>query len=540
MSSRLGIAGIVLLAAFGLAACGGGGGGTANMPDPPPPTVPDPAIAQRAAIKTAIDDARTKVNAVGNESTDAEVKAADDAIAAAKSAIAAAANVPAEEKTANTGTVTALETQLSGAKTARMTAMDDARKAADAAMMATAIKLHAGISAPVATTVADATVRAAAYNEAGTPAGAAVDTHIMVTIGTDAAVPLSEDKKTTVADNHGWKGKRYADPAGGDSYEAMVWSNVGEPTQGKKFGSVAGGDEFEYTLPATGLVIDTTTDTDTQKRVASPSFDQSAGVKTFKLPENNVAVQISGSFHGVSGTYSCTPTGDTICASRVAADGFQLGTVASATDSTFTAGATGWTFKPTDPNARVMSVADTIYASYGWWLRKSADGKTYTASAFADVKGAVPDAAALDNLQGTATYMGGAAGKYALSSSTGGTNDAGHFTARATLEADFSDNSITGTIDEFIGADGESRDWSVELKEAAVAATGGITREGTDQTDNDTVWTIGGTAGPASGTWSGTLYDNGDDGVPKVGTGTFHSTHGTGNSMVGAFGVNKQ
>ncbi len=56
----------------------------------------------------------------------------------------------------------------------------------------------------------------------------------------------------------------------------------------------------------------------------------------------------------------------------------------------------------------------------------------------------------------------------------------------------------------------------------------------------ETVWTIGGTAASASGAWSGTLQDNGDDSVPKVGTGTFHSMHGPGNRMVGAFGVNKE
>ena len=122
-----------------------------------------------------------------------------------------------------------------------------------------------------------------------------------------------------------------------------------------------------------------------------------------------------------------------------------------------------------------MSAADTMYASYGWWLHKTADGMTYTASAFFDYKGGdgtAELASGLDTLNGTATYMGGAAGKYALSSSTGGMNDAGHFTAKAMLEADFTDNMISGTIDNFVGADGMSRDWSVELMDTAVSATG--------------------------------------------------------------------
>ena len=225
----------------------------------------------------------------------------------------------------------------------------------------------------------------------------------------------------------------------------------------------------------------------------------------------------------------CTPSDATTkCSASKATKGFTL------------AGGT-WTFKASNNEAKVMSASDTIYASYGWWIHKSEDGKTYTASAFVSDKGTVPDATGLDNLKGTATYMGGAAGKYALYSTTGGTNDAGHFTARAMLEANFTENNITGTIDNFIGADGKSRNWSVELKEAAVAAGGAITRSDTGQDDNDTVWTIGGTAASASGEWSGSLQDNGStDGVPKVGTGTFYTHYNGDGKMVGAFGVNKQ
>lgn len=51
MSSRLGIAGIVLLAAFGLAGCGGGGGSTAETP--PPVEMPTPYQAALAAIMAA-------------------------------------------------------------------------------------------------------------------------------------------------------------------------------------------------------------------------------------------------------------------------------------------------------------------------------------------------------------------------------------------------------------------------------------------------------------------------------------------------------
>lgn len=348
------------------------------------------------------------------------------------------------------------------------------------------------------------------------------------------AVNLSATESAVPDHPHGgWKGMQYrAAPDGGGAYEAHIYSN---PAEGDKFGRHGAGSGYEYGLDANGWLSESHTE-GTASRVASLSFDQAAGVKSFELGTGNQYVSISGTYHGVSGEYRCTPGTGNNCAAQKVAEGFNLGGVTSA--NAFDAGNAVWTFKPTDPEARVMSTPDTDYLSYGWWLHKAANDGAFTASAFVLEKGTVEAASGLDTLQGSATYRGGAAGKYALST-TVGTNDAGHFTARATLNADFSDNSVTGTIDHFRGADGESRDWSVELKEAALSATGEITRTAAGQENNDTVWTIGGTAGDASGEWSGSLRDNGADGVPKVGTGTFHTTYGNDGQMVGAFGVNK-
>ena len=298
----------------------------------------------------------------------------------------------------------------------------------------------------------------------------------------------------TVATNHGWEGKHYArtKPASEGMYEAVVYSNVEPAKQGRKFGSAdtpTAANDFQYQL-TNGVLAETTTE-GTASLVGDAGSDQSAGVKSYKLPTNTVAVMVSGTFHGVSGTYSCTPSGTTVrCASQVAAN----------------------------------------------------DG-AFTASAFVDEKGTVVAATGLTALNGTATYSGGATGKYALASSTGGTNDAGHFTARATLEADFTNNTeetaVSGTIDQFIGADGESRDWSVKLNGSQIGDTGEI-GNASASTDVDTVWTIGDTAAAASGVWSGTLRNNGADLVPQVATGTFYTEYGTAGRMVGAFGANKQ
>jgi hypothetical protein len=255
-------------------------------------------------------------------------------------------------------------------------------------------------------------------------------------------------------------------------------------------------------------------------------------METFKLPDPNpggaTIINVLGSFHGVDGTYMCTPAVPaTGCTASVAEMGFTL------------AGGE-WTFKPGNADDMVTDMPDTIYASYGWWIHKAANDGDFTASAFVSDMNEVPDASGITELMGTATYMGGAAGKYALSSSTGGTNDAGHFTARAMLEADFNDNMITGTIDMFMGADGEMRNWSVELMESGVSDTGTILGEDGSGDPMMTKWTIDGTAADAAGQWMGSLKDNGDDGVPMVGTGTFYSMYGSAGKMIGAFGVNKQ
>ena len=111
----------------------------------------------------------------------------------------------------------------------------------------------------------------------------------------------------------------------------------GRTDEGAKFNDAANGG---YTLDTDGKIANVTSVTNYAGFVASPSFDQSAGAKTFELPSNTVAVMIPGSFNGVAGTYGCTPNSATTdCMATVAASGFTLD------------GGT-WTFAPTNPEAR--------------------------------------------------------------------------------------------------------------------------------------------------------------------------------------------
>ena len=492
------------------------------------------------ALSGAASDLHMALAAISGAPTQAEIDAADTALAALNTAIDDAADL--DDTSMYDLAAANAQGQIAAAKKTLMAnnqaAEDEQRLADDEAarlMRLTAGRLSSGIGRAPLTSTGDGQ-RSAEYS--GTN-----DADITLTIddaatgdGDDATPMLTEDKTALVHDNHGWSGKRYTRtmPTSEGTYEAIVYSNVEDPEEGKKFGSAAAvtptGD-FQYELTAGALPEASFV----AARVAFTGVTRTAGTETFRLPSPNLDdvgnISIPGSFHGVSGTYRCTPaSGSTSCSATVAARGFTV----SADDT--------WTFTPGDANARVMESADTEYASYGWWLHKSADGRTFTASAFVDDKGATDLAAdGIDDLNGTATYVGGAAGKYSLFSLTGGTNDAGHFTARATLEADFTNNddpdAITGTIDDFIGADGETRNWSVELMGSPISDTGVI---GDTEGANGTQWTIDGAPARASGEWSGSLREAGTDDVPQAATGTFHSWYANTGRMVGAFGANKQ
>ena len=545
-----------------LVGCGGGSTTTNNPMGEPEPTPAELAAQMRereqkadlaaahTALMKALDDATLN--------TQEALDAANAAHETLRDAIADAADVSDPDKAeyrdyASTarGRIASAQRIFDAAETTRMEreAEEQRRKdAADAAAMAaTAAKLYEGIGdSSTSSSVCHAT--GGDFNNGGcffnAPFGDPGDVELS---WSGRAIILKEDKDAALADLHGWEGRRYtASPAGGGTYEAVLYSNVEEPKQGEKFST-----QYDSTVFTGGTLNEATTE-GAAGRVASPSFDHKAGLKRFKLPENNIAVIIPGSYHGVAGAYSCTP-GTGTCAASFAggrAGGFNLGGVDA---DGFTADKAAWTFRPADANARVMSAPDTQYQSYGWWLYKSADGKTWTGSHAIASEGAsqlvnsvvsLPNLTAFRALHGTATYRGGAAGLYAFSSATGGTNDAGHFTARTTLEADFTADTISGTVDEFKGADGLSRNWSVELEKSDFDSHpqfGTLARTvNVPGSWPKTVWTVDGISATAAGGWYGEFYDSGNDGVPKVMMGQIRARWGKEGRMWGAFGANRE
>ena len=510
--------------------------------------------AQRKAINDAITEARTAVSAVNNGATDDEVQDAETAIAAIETAIMNAENIPENEKSGFNQTKTSLMSELDMAKSSRNTAIG---------IQTEAKKLYDGIRNTGGDTgnapgnglpVTDGYVNAA-YNDDGVPQGTDGDTLIMVGIETEVPVALMEDEDEMVGDNHGWEGKRYMtsvsfddnndqdnNPGPNGMYEAMVYSKVYEdepPGEGEIFSA-------RYTLDDGSIAVSD----DVSGIVKSEHFTYTSGAQTFD------EYKISGTYDGAPGTYTCNSDDPLVklCAVQVDPDGYQLGLVDTDDNNNFEESTTStatWYFTPDDPSYQFPGKPGTYnYISYGWWMYTSEDESEYTASAFFDEAGnaVTPTVGDLDDdTSGTAKYVGGAAGKYALhNESAAGRNDSGHFTAKVTLEADFNDLSITGTIDEFMGADG-MKPWSVELKEAVISPEGVITSPlqddvGTEDVDESatTVWMIDEMAADPSGTWSGQFHDNSadkGDSVPKVATGMFFSEYGDEGKMVGAFGV---
>ena len=186
--------------------------------------------------------------------------------------------------------------------------------------------------------------------------------------------------------------------------------------------------------------------------------------------------------------------------------------------------------------------------NYGRWFRmdgpnddipflRTADGS------FNNSENSIPS---LGTLKGKVTYRGGATGYYALKERRTGDlvtrpADAGHFTARATFQADLNDDAnlwIEGSIHDFVDQDGQMKNWSVELqREQFSGISGGTPRSvnlGGRLQGKPTIWTIDGTPADPNPErkWDGYTTSNG-----RFLIGAFQAVHGTDGRMVGSFGA---
>ena len=249
---------------------------------------------------------------------------------------------------------------------------------------------------------------------------------------------------------------------------------------------------------------------------------------------DNIIPQLTtfaGSVRGVDGTFSCTGTS---CDVPILANG-----VLSSSNL--------WSFAPTESGAEI-NVKDTAYVSFGWWLNAMGTDGDYVFDAFASAEGMMANTESGTELEGSATYKGGAAGKYAMQSTTDDSASGGHFTAAATLTANFDAStvptnptadengvSIGGSITDFMTGDVSRPNWKVTLTAPdATTEVGSITGAATK-------WTTGG-AVPGIGTWSAEFHGEDDDDHPMAATGEFNAGIGGGDiaRISGAFAATKQ
>ena len=509
-------------------------------------------MAQRTAIMKAVTMARTAVNGVTNMSTDSEVSAADQAITDLEAAIAGAADLPEGDTDVAMaeGTLATLKAQLATAKTARTAYLADKDKADKAAMTKLGKALHAALAGnATADTTALDNIEDFTTTTGLQTAGLVIDAAAGAGALPDAINPPGATLKAVEGSASAlgsWNGMDYLHTmgTGADKYNAngaRVYTNKG-PGKRVSFtkaytlvsgqtGATAGDNGY---LGSNGTtVLDVSVGAADLAKVKADLFTHS-GTQTHAVPDRSNALYVRGTYDGAPGEFRCT----TGCSSTNNGSGAP-----SALGGT-------WHFKP-DTGAMVHQPDDT-YLYYGWWVSKAKDGGPTAASAFTGIVQPTdtPLAAAIagSTLTGSATYEGHAAGKYAINNVLDGTGHGGHFAADAELMATFGSGAtagMTGTIDNFRLNDGsEDPGWSVSLALGAWAADGAITAP----TDAPTVWSINGNKAPASGTWSGQMYDempgNAPDGdgsnIPTTVTGTFYSEFSTIGRMVGAFGADKQ
>ena len=268
------------------------------------------------------------------------------------------------------------------------------------------------------------------------------------------------------------------------------------------------------------------------------SYTQDDGTTTDK----DEAFETAGTYNGAEGTYRCN--GTSACSVTYDAKG-EIEEVGN-----------GWVFTP-NPLAKTYQ-SDYNYLSYGFWLKKTAQGDGSTKydkydeiETFARSSVAATVGIDLNSVEGSADYKGGALGVYVknVHSSDGKIESAtsGHFTADVSLTANFGGtsiaedihNTVTGKITGFELAGDEVNSWAVNLKDG-VRATGANTFSGDAEG--------GGASGSFSGTFHGssaevdpddTVQDDEFNPAPGAVVGEFNANFSNG-TVAGGFGARKE
>ena len=509
MSSRIGIAGIVLLAAFGLAACGGGGGTTASTDGDD-----DTAMEQTPQQMCEAANGRWNDDGTCTSATDLAAEIAD----ATKAAL----------------------TKKTAIATEAMQALAD----------------DAGLGGSAATATGNAE---GAYNLAISRDRSGTTVTVTVEGATDA------DDEDFVGDQPGQMLTRTMEAT--ETTDAMtevavVHTDIEAPVA-TPFGDVhtldaredgetatedLPNDAFQIAAASLGMVKASafTAPAGTPDTVALPFQHAVADdPSTEDVDESREAARIPGTFNGAAGTYvcaasaTCTVTVNTMgVVSRVSADN-------------------DWIFVPA--SGATVDVADTEYLHYGFWLKKTTTDGAVTYNEVETFAGSTEAASgSTADVEGTAKYEGGAAGVYVHKTfAEDGTSEAtsGHFTATANLEMNFGGDDIpvnqqdrlTGRISGFMLSGGEDNDWTVTLQSDGDPNTEGIQPDIDGALAGTAKGNVEGEDGSFSATFHGSVaaVDHDNDAntpniVPQPHTivGEFNSTF-TNGSVAGGFGARK-
>ena len=484
--------------ALALAACGGGGG---------PGSMTNPEADQRLAISTAIQEASTAVGDLDAMSTNADVSAAEEAIAAARTAVTDADALGDTEKQLHRDAISRLEDDLAPARS--RIAMARAEEAAGLLVSFDGpgigdigATIRHGAAPVMAGTVLDTppvSVRGLATAAAGSP----------VTVGTwTGGAWTASDEMVSIRDR------------------IVLYTDIAEPGTRPFRGNGGKYDETNGLDEDGNLPIGDTTDA---TLIVSSAFPTTAGIREHSGGSGG-EVRLAGMFDGAQGAYACTPAAESPCTSSVR----HGGGIALA------GGEAGWKFLPTE--GATVSDPDAAYRYFGWWLRET-NSDRFIAAFHAGVGNADDGFLPLAVLQGEARYRGPAAGVAVVGGDDGPVR-AEEFTAMVALTAEFGDEvnpgTVGGTVEAFL-VDGESRPWSVALRPAAIHTDGTIEADSVNTAH--TAWTIEGMQGPASAnarTWRGQFHEAGADRVPSAATGTFEADFGNQHRMIGAFGATRR
>lgn len=502
---------------------------------------------QLAAVNGAVSAAQAAVAALSAGSTDAEANGAAGKIQAAKDAVSAGTALTDAEKAAALETIAAAETTLVTRRAAITARRSDARAMSAALKAAPGTTFDANLTDIDGGKVSIAGYGKSATDTAPAMAGWAGSVYEDVTMGADGTTVIETDTVVVYTDKAPSKSARYttyyarsatAAPDSGTSagFSWQPWvgvEGVSDDTNGIL--NLTGGIAIE--APDVDRLFDTGNFGAGQEKLP-----QKGDNRTYADEDDAVAgtqVALTGSFHGVAGTFKCA--GTTCTAERTNAGALTLAGSAAA-----------WTFAPAATNVGVAGAQeDADYLDFGYWIEWDADGGSGNTPAYrveAFFRGEDPHGA-VDAVEGTASYSGKAAGVYTNQVYEGNTlldERLGRFTADVALEAYFggddvavsNQNSIGGTISNFMdGGQPIDSGWSVTLNRIGGAGGSGSFSGGE--------FTGGTTAGgSAAGTWSGAFYgDHAEVGgatpQPSGVAGEFTAGFYNGD-VVGAFGASKQ